>query len=189
MPPSSRNADKSRLRNKLRLILKAMRASERRRRSRKILKRLLATSVFKKSKNIMTYISLPEEVQIRELIPRALRLGKNLFVPYIHKRRKQIQIYQLKKGLAELRKGSYGILEPQPSKARRGKASEIDLVLVPGLAFDRRGRRLGRGGGYFDRFLAKMKRAQKIGLAFREQMIKKVPASPHDIHMNKVITD
>jgi 5-formyltetrahydrofolate cyclo-ligase len=65
----------------------------------------------------------------------------------------------------------------------------MDLIIAPGVAFDRRGGRLGRGGGYYDRLLRRAEKVPVIGLCFREQLVKKVPMKPHDVRMNKVITD
>lgn len=137
----------------------------------------------------MTYVALSDEVDTRELILKALALRKNVYAPRIFKKRKEIGIFQIRHPRKDLRKGTYGIQEPGALSFHQGNPARLDLVIVPGLGFDRRGGRLGRGGGYFDRFLLKTNRARKIGLAFREQMVRKIPIGSHDIRVDRVITD
>jgi 5-formyltetrahydrofolate cyclo-ligase len=180
---------KSLLRNELRQSLKAIAGIRRRKRSDKIIQRLLTMSIFQNAANILIYVALPTEVETRQLILKTLKLGKRVFVPLLALRHKRIEIYRIKNWKKDLRKGTYGILEPKPRRNRKGRADEMDLVVSPGLGFDRRGARLGRGGGYFDRFLKRAKQAKKIGLAFREQIVKKIPTGPNDIRMDCVITD
>lgn len=137
----------------------------------------------------MTYVALSDEVDTRELILKALALRKNVYAPRVLRKRKEIGIFQIRHPLKELRGGTYGIQEPGVANRSQGDPARLDLVIVPGLGFDRRGARLGRGGGYFDRFLLKAKRARKIGLAFREQMVRKIPTGCHDVRVDRVITD
>ena len=144
---------------------------------------------FQTSQNIMTYAALPGEVQTGPLIRKMLAMKKNVFLPRIHSARRPMSIFQIYHPSRDLRKGRYGILQPRPLKTRKGNPKNLDLVLVPGVGFDRKGSRLGRGAGYFDRFLKKAKRSKKIALAFREQVLGKIPHGPHDVLMDRVITD
>ncbi|MBI4343199.1 MAG: 5-formyltetrahydrofolate cyclo-ligase, partial [Candidatus Omnitrophica bacterium] len=90
---------------------------------------------------------------------------------------------------AELAPGAFGVLEPTPSARRPVRLRELDAVLVPGLAFDRQGRRLGHGYGYFDRLLARLPQATPvIGLAFRFQLLDRLPAASHDRPVSTVLT-
>ncbi len=180
---------KSILRNQLRRRIKKIRPQARKRKSRRIIKKVMRTLSFQKAKHLLTYAAVRGEVETRELIRIALRLQKKVYLPRMNPRKKTISIFRIDHWGRGLRRGSYGILEPKPVRSRRGNPAKLDLILVPGLGFDRRGGRLGRGAGYFDRFLSKAKRAQKIGLCFREQLVKKIPAAAHDVLMNKVFTD
>jgi len=189
MKPAQLKAYKSLTRKKLRQSLDALSGAERKRKSAKIMRRLMETPVFRKAVNLLTYVALPKEVQTRELILKALALKKNVFVPRVDAKRRSIEIYRIRHWAKDLRRGAYGILEPKPARGCQGRVRELDLVVAPGLGFDAKGRRLGRGGGYFDRLLKKARRAEKIGVAFREQMIKNVPVGPNDISMDQVITD
>ena len=177
------------LRNKLRQSLQPISRLDKRKKSQTITGKVLKHPYFKKAVNIVTYIGLLGEVQTRDLVLKALKMKKNIFIPRIDLARKEIKIYQIRNWKTDLRKRTYGILEPKPAPKRLGDVKQIDLVIAPGLGFDRSGRRLGRGGGYFDRFLSRAQKAKKIGLAFREQIISRIPTGNHDVRMDCVITD
>jgi 5-formyltetrahydrofolate cyclo-ligase len=180
---------KSLLRNKLRVSLKRISNSDQRKKSAKITRRLIRFPFFRTARYVLVYAALPGEVQTQGLIKRALRLEKTIYLPRIHRTTGKMAIYQIKNWRDDLRKGTYGILEPKALPSRKGNVSQLDLIVVPGLGFDRKGRRLGRGGGFYDRFLAKSKNVKKIGLAFREQLLREIPSEAKDIRMDKVITD
>lgn len=144
---------------------------------------------FRKARTIMAYMPLRYEVDTRALLVKLLGLKKKLFLPAVNRKRGVIAVFQVKNLKRDLVPGSYGILEPRPGRCAPGRASELDLVLVPGLGFDRQGGRLGHGKGYFDKFLRKAKRAKKIGIAFREQILEKIPLEKHDQRVDCVITD
>ncbi len=137
----------------------------------------------------MAYMPLRHEVDTRAVLVQLLSLKKNLFLPAVNRKRGEIRIFRVKNLKRDLAPGSYGILEPRPGRCVLGRPSDLDLVLVPGLGFDRKGGRLGHGKGYFDKFLRKVKRAEKIGIAFREQILEKIPLEKHDQRVNRVITD
>ena len=135
----------------------------------------------------MIYISFGTEVQTQGLVMKALSLSKKVFIPCVDSKRrvlKAVRLYQWK----GLKKGPYGILEPR-CKDSKVRPQSLDLVVVPGLAFTRRGDRLGRGAGYFDRFLKRVSKADKIGLAFREQIRRSIPTGPRDVRLDRVIMD
>lgn len=187
MNASRIDAQKIHLRRRLRLRLGRLTETERQRKSQRILTRLMKTREYRKARKIFTYISLPAEVQTDELIQKSLALRKRVFVPAIDPRKKEIFIFEIRNMKSDLKKGHFGILEPV--KKCPGRTDKLDLVVVPGLGFDCKGGRLGRGEGYFDRFLSRTAKAPKIGLAFREQLVRKIPLSFHDIPVDHVITD
>ena len=189
MVPSQSNDYKSLLRNKLQQARLNLSDSNRRLKSRTITEKLIRMPVFIKSKNLLTYVALPDEVATRPIVRTALRSGKNVFVPAVDFAGKQIKIYQIHDWKKDLRRSSFGILEPRRIRERLGNPKKLDFVVVPGVGFDRQGGRLGRGGGFFDRFLKKAKSAQKIGIAFREQMLPRIPMNRSDVRMDGVITD
>ena len=176
-------------RNDLRQSLKRIKSADRKLKSQVILKRLLKTAEYRNARHILTYVSLPDEVDTRHFIRQAIRDGKYVYVPRIYPARKKIKLFQIASLREDLRKGSFGIAEPIARKSRQARPAELDLVIVPGLGFDRKGARLGRGAGYFDRFLSRTKNAVRIGLSFRQQLRTKIPAGRHDVRMDRVVTD
>ncbi len=139
---------------------------------------------FQDAEKVLVYISTPEEVATHELTKSCIESNKKVYVPKV-----------LNEGLAicpilswnELKPGAFGILEPCeiPSPTN---PEEIDLILVPGIAFDPKGHRIGYGKGFYDSLL-KSTRGIKIGLAFHEQIIDEVPAESHDVPLDLIITD
>ena len=140
--------------------------------------------VFRKAKNVMFYISFDGEVDTEKMIKHARRLGKIITVPVCSKSRRIIPC--LLNDNVKLVRGLYGTRVPAVKRALGRRA--IDLVIVPGVAFDRRGNRLGRGKGYYDRFLRKLPdNTTSIGLAFDFQILPKVPATRRDVSVKRVI--
>ena len=138
---------------------------------------------YKNSKTIMFFVSLGSEPDTREIIKSALQ-GKIVIVPKIDQNDIEPSIII---SLDSMVRGKYGILEPlSPMKTA---LKNIDLVLVPGIAFDSFGHRVGYGFGYYDRFLRKVPKAIKIGLAFDFQVIKKIPNEPHDVPVDYIVTE
>lgn len=149
----------------------------------KIYKKIINSSEFQNAKTIFSYISLPEEVDTHPIIKKALDSGKKIYVPKIRDDY-QMNIHEIF-SLNELEKGQYNIEEPTGDKCEQ---ISFDIIIIPGIAFDLSRNRLGRGKGYFDRFLKKTK-GIKIGLCFKEQLLSCIPHEEHDIMMDQVITD
>jgi 5-formyltetrahydrofolate cyclo-ligase len=138
----------------------------------------------------MLYVSKgTREVETATIIKKAFFMGKKVVLPVTLVREKRIKPVHLENLRQGFRKSSYGIYEPKGSgKAVRTK--DIDLVIVPGLAFDKKQNRLGRGGGYYDRFLKGLsKDTPKIGLGFRFQLLKSIPVTADDFSLTGVITN
>jgi len=175
---------KQRIRSKILLRLKTQKEEDREKKSKAIRGKLFRTSVFKRAKRVMFYISFGGEVDTKEMIEEARRLGKIVAVPVCRKRGR---IYPaVVEPKHALRKGRYGFHEPAVRK--KLDLAKIDLVIVPGLAFDRRGNRLGRGHGCYDRLLEKVPRGScTVGLAYDFQILPSIPSSSHDVSVKKVI--
>ncbi len=173
------------LRSKILLRLKRQKEEDRFYKSKAVSKKLLRLKEFKKAKLVMFYIALSGEVNTEEMIKAAKKLGKIVTVPVCTK----IGIFMkpcILDGHGALRKGPYGVVEPAVERPARIK--DLDLVVVPGLAFDKKGNRLGRGKGYYDRFLSKIpKDTPSIGLAFDCQILPSVPTASHDVSVSKVL--
>ncbi|MDN5332410.1 MAG: 5-formyltetrahydrofolate cyclo-ligase [Tepidanaerobacteraceae bacterium] len=154
--------------------------------SEKIMSHLFELEDFKKAGLVMFYVDCRNEVMTKDAIERALAMGKRVAVPKTVKGEGLLAIEI--KSTGELACGTFGILEPVSDNIVN--PLDIDLVLVPGIAFDRRGYRLGYGAGYYDMFLTKLREGvKKIGLAFEAQLADCIPAEAHDVRMDAVLTE
>ena len=138
----------------------------------------------------MTYVSLPTEVSTDHFIKEALKQGKRVAVPYIEPDKQTLRATELT-SIEDLEEGPLGIRQPGGEDFRTVSLEEIDLVIVPAIAYDKNNMRLGRGKGFYDRFLAQegLSSAKVIGLAFNFQVIDRLPSDPHDRPVSRVITD
>lgn len=140
---------------------------DREKKSRLISTRLIESRAFNEHKNIMFYVAFGSEPDCGHALIRALKVGKRTFVP-----------------------DHAGILEIKQPGAIRGDVKDIDLVIVPGIAFDLDGHRIGYGGGWYDRFSEKVSPGTAfIGVAFEEQIVKAIPRQPHDIKLDAIVTE
>lgn len=154
-----------------------------------ILEKVLGLEAYRRAKLVHTYVSSKEnEVDTRALIGTCLAQGKRVAVPVVMPSAKTMG-HALIDGLDQLVVGPWGLAQPDPAAARWLPAkARIDLVVVPGLAFDRRGHRIGRGGGYYDRFLAQVQTV-KIGLCYDELVLDYIPGEPHDVPVDMVVAE
>ncbi len=160
--------------------------------SRKIGQKLQRTPLYRRAKQVLCYVAFDGEVETRGILERALSDGKKVFVPVVtDKARRRMGVAQIKDLETDLaHKGHYGIPNPLKISSREISLSGIDLILLPGVAFDRQGSRLGRGAGFFDRFLSRVPvGVPRVGLAFRFQVVARLPREEHDQPVQKVITD
>jgi 5-formyltetrahydrofolate cyclo-ligase len=159
--------------------------------SRRIGDALLALPEYLAAAAVMLYVDVGSEVRTRPLFAPMWAAGKQVVVPYCVG--DGLELFRLE-SLEELAPGTLGI--PEPAKELRGRGdrafdpAQLDLVVVPGIAFDRRGGRLGQGKGYYDRFLPLVSpRAALVGLAFECQLLPEIPMLQHDLYLHKVITE
>jgi 5-formyltetrahydrofolate cyclo-ligase len=179
------NSLKSALR---RTALAARRAiADKPRKSELIAERVFGDPDFIAARTVALYKSLSSEVCTDLIISRALGQGKRVVLPKVFG--DTMRFFEIREGEA-LQKSSFGVLEPAGEESRYVAPGEIDLVLVPGLCFDRGGNRLGFGRGYYDRFLA-LTEAKTVGLCFDEQLCTAgvIPVDEYDVKMRKIITE
>jgi 5-formyltetrahydrofolate cyclo-ligase len=151
---------------------------------------LAETVEYINSQNIMLYTATRSEVQTEELIKMSIKMGKNIFVPIILPECLNLAPSKIFDFDSELEKGKKGILEPKKEYYRLFPPEDIDLIIVPGVAFDLSGNRIGRGFGYYDNFLRKASSSAKIiALAFEMQIVEKIPNDKNDIPVHKIITE
>jgi 5-formyltetrahydrofolate cyclo-ligase len=145
-----------------------------------VIERFQTLEVFKSARAIGVYMPMTDEVDITPLFDC---LEKTFFIPAFDESSSN---YRMARLTTELKKGRFGILEPAvPDFAGE---NDLDLILVPGVAFDRAGRRIGRGGGFYDRLLPQY-RAVRAGICFDFQCLEAIPAEPHDVRMDWVATE
>ena len=154
-----------------------------------ILERVLGLEAYRRAKLVHTYVSSKEnEVDTRALICTCLAQGKRVAVPVVMPGTKTLA-HALIDGLDQLVVGPWGLAQPDPATATWLPAeARIDLVVVPGLAFDRRGQRIGWGGGYYDRFLAQVQTV-KVGLCYDALVLDCIPGEPHDVPVDLVVAE
>ncbi len=158
--------------------------------SRQVFLNLAETVEYRNSQNIMFYVATRSEVQTEEIIKMSIKMGKNVFVPIILPECIDLAPSKIFDFDTELEKGKKGIFEPKKEYYRLFSSENIDLIIVPGIAFDLSGNRIGRGFGYYDNFLRKVRSSAKIvALAFEMQIVKKISNDKYDIPVNKIITE
>lgn len=150
---------------------------------------MLKDPLFQQARTIMGYASFRNEVDLSPLLGRSLMQGKQLLLPVTDWEKQQILPVAVERYPADLRPGRYGILEPARDQ-KLWPLEAIDLVLVPGVAFDFQGYRLGYGRGFYDRFLTQLPRHTKIvGVAFNFQLVPTVFPEKHDVPLPVIITE
>jgi len=155
--------------------------------SKQIKERLFELREFKKASTVLFYVSYDNEVNTHEMIKECISTGKNIAVPITNKKDRSLELSKLEKW-DDLTSGSYGILEPKKEKIKEIEINEIDLIIVPGVGFDKNGNRIGHGKGYYDKLL-KNSKASSIALAFEFQILERIPAEKRDVPIDKIITE
>jgi len=180
------------LRRQVRQQIAAM--PDRRGASQQVFERLQSLPEFQSARAVHVYVSLPDEVDtlplLQHLLAQAATTGAVVVVPYCVAGN-QLRLFRLQSE-EELTPGAYGILEPvaelREAKSRRYDVNDLDFIIVPGVAFDPSGNRLGRGKGYYDRLLARNQHTCVAALAFDCQMVEQAPAAAHDQPVSIVVT-
>lgn len=182
--------NKPRLRRRLRHCLLSLSSEQRRRKSQKACRQLVATSLFQEASTVMLFLSLYYEVDTTDAIHQAWTQGKTVVVPKVVRENRMLipirinsmdEEFDFAGGISGLKNPTSNCTVP---------LEQIDLVVTPGLGFDLRGNRLGHGGGYYDRFFATDPlRARRCGFAFDEQVVDCVPVSESDQSVEYLVTD
>lgn len=172
--------EKSEVRRNIRRLRMMLSDMEKEQAAQEVFSQLENTAAFMMADNILIYHSLPDELQTLAFL-RKWNGRKHFFLPRVN----GVNLELLPYIESELRKGAYDIEEPSGSNL--ADVEDIDLMIVPAVAFDRKGNRLGRGKGFYDRLLATTK-ATKIGVGYEFQLLDEIPSEAHDVPMNMVIT-
>jgi 5-formyltetrahydrofolate cyclo-ligase len=189
LPPSLPDR-KQALRQECRAVRQSLSAAASARAGRIIQEQVLTLPEYRRSRLIHTYLASREnEVSTLAVIDHALAHGRRVAVPVVKPGTRRLR-HALVETLADWQPDRWGLLSPPVDHAAwLEDMAAIDLVLVPGLAFDPQGRRLGFGGGYYDRFLGRVVHAVKVGITYRCLLLPEVPEEPHDVRLDLVVTE
>ncbi|NIA06942.1 MAG: 5-formyltetrahydrofolate cyclo-ligase [Actinobacteria bacterium] len=179
---------KETIRRELRQNLTDMKDGLRQELSERACKLLLDLPEYGRAKILMAYIPLPDELNIEPVLRSAWQDSKIVAMPKIVWEKHELKPIVTHNLDSDLIAGRHGLREP--AGRQEIKLEQIDLLIVPAVGFDRRGHRMGRGGGFYDRFLARPSlRAKTVGITFAQQVLKELPVLSHDQRVQMVVTD
>ncbi|WP_459479952.1 5-formyltetrahydrofolate cyclo-ligase [Clostridium saccharoperbutylacetonicum] len=181
--------NKKELRKEILRKRQVMDAIEKEKADNKITDEFLKTDYYKKAEKIFIYVSYDSEINTKGIINRALSDNKKIYVPRTDFKTKNMDAVEII-SLDELMENSYGILEPSIEKTSINP-NNIDLIVVPGVAFDRNGGRMGYGAGFYDRYFKKLSndKIKKLVLAYDLQVVAEVPMEECDVPVDYIITE
>ena len=183
-------AEKIIIRKTIKELFKNLTPDDFNRKSGEVLNRLTELPEWKKADTVIAFLSLPDEIKTGSIIKRALEEGKKTAVPRIENN--NLVFHYIKSPDSDLVMHPYGMPEPQPSAPvfTPESADSTTIILVPGLAFDRKCLRLGRGKGFYDRFLSRIAgQVKKVGIGYDFQIVDCIPVEKHDFPLDMIITD
>lgn len=181
---------KENIRKKILSLRESLTEEEMKLKSELIQKRLFNLPEFKKAKTILFYVSTRNEVKTERMIKSALKQGKRVVIPLSDMKERKLILSELKDFDNELEGGTFNILEPKKEFFRLVSPEEIDFIIVPGIAFDKDGDRIGYGMGFYDKFLSSLKKhVHTVGLAYEFQIVNDIPIHDKDVTVDKVVTE
>lgn len=178
--------EKHALRQQVASRVRAMGADQREQDSANARSLLKSQRLWTEAKTVLFFAPLPLELDIWPLLVEGRLSGKTIALPRFSEPDQTYRACEVRDLAGDLCRGRFGIREPSV-KCAEIPLKQLDLVLAPGVAFDVRGRRLGRGKGYYDRLLAAV-RGSRCGVAFEQQMVAAVPVEPHDVSVDCILT-
>ena len=184
--------EKKALRKEILTKRKNIDTAEKEKMDKEILDRFFESKYYKEAENIFIYISYDSEIDTSEIIDKAFKDGKKIYVPRTEFETRLMDAVEIT-SFDNLIKSSYGILEPSIEDSHINP-NELDLIVVPGVAFDRNGGRMGYGAGFYDRYFKKInkdniKRIVKLALAYDFQVLEEVPMNVQDVPVDFIITE
>jgi len=185
------NITKKQLRERILTLLRKQEEQARVAKSLKICNKFFKMPHLKEANTILFYASFNGEVDTFEMIKKAKKLGKRICLPTVIREKNKIVPMLVESLEEDLEMGSYGMLQPKPDKCKAINPKKIDAAVIPGVAFDKSNNRLGRGGGYYDRFLKTLSAdVPCIGLAFDFQIVDHLPfQEEHDVSVSHVLVN
>lgn len=183
---SGMDIQKASLRAKVRAELKKMSPADRISASLQACARLEQQTLWHAAQSILFYAPLAGELDIWPLLVDALATGKTVLLPRFIPEQNLYVACQIKDAARDLQTGQFGVREPL-ARCEKNLLNHLDLILVPGIAFDLSGHRLGRGKGFYDRLLTVL-HGPTCGVAFDQQIVSHIPVEPHDMRLNCILT-
>ena len=184
--PESLAEQKAALRERLRTVLSELTRDQRDSAAVEICARLIEQPTWINARSVLLFAPLPDEPNVRPLLHAALDAGKLTVLPRFNAATGHYEAAAVRDLANDFTEGKFGILEPAPA-CESADLKRLDLILVPGLAFDRHGHRLGRGKGFYDRLLVEVS-GKTCGVAFDQQLVSAIPVEPHDVRLNCILT-
>jgi 5-formyltetrahydrofolate cyclo-ligase len=161
-----------------------------RQKTERIETRLLDFANFLEANIVLLYVNADTEFLTREILKQTLEYRKILILPAFRPDNHEITLMRVSSLAQDLRPGPRGVLEPDPERCKVVPVDCLDIAVIPGVAFDEKGGRIGTGLGYYDRFIPHLPiTTRKVSLALEEQIVPQVPMESHDQHMDIIITD
>jgi 5-formyltetrahydrofolate cyclo-ligase len=181
---------KQEIRNEISKTLQSLPSDVRLKNTRTIENRLFEFANFLESKIVMLYVNAENEVETKSIIERAFEFGKIVVLPAFDTTTFAMTPMKVDHPDKDLAKGPRGILEPDAEKCKIVPFDCIDIAIIPGVAMDEKGGRIGSGEGYYDRIIPKLPlTTRKVGLVVEDQMVPQVPMESHDKHVDIIITE
>lgn len=168
----------------------ALTGKQRAEKTKRIMDRLFEFANFLEAKNVLFYMAVDSEVGTEAMIRKAMEYEKGIILPWVDQKEKCIVPLKIEDLEKDVRPGYRGIPEPIPKRCKVMPFELIDLAIMPGIAFDERGGRIGHGTGCYDRLIPKLDvTTRKVALAFECQIVPQIPMEPHDRYIDIIITE
>ncbi len=181
---------KQEIRNEISTFITSLTDDQRKANTQIIESRLFEFANFLESKIVMLYVNAENEVSTENIIKRAREFNKIVVLPVFNATKSSIRLMKVDNPDKELTVGARGILEPNLDKCKAVPMDCIDIAIVPGIAMDEKGGRIGPGDGIYDRIIPDLPMTtRKVGLVFEGQLIPQVPMESHDKHVDIIITE
>lgn len=181
---------KSDIRNDIANAIQSIPAEELQQKTAQIENRLFEFANFMEANISLLYVSHSHEVDTRQIIQRCFDFNKLIVLPAFNVDKFSMTLLKVDRLDEDLRLGPRGILEPDPGRCKAVPIDRIDIAIIPGIALDEKGGRIGSGQGYYDRFLPRLPiTTRKVALAYECQIIQQVPMESHDKHVDIIITE
>jgi len=181
---------KAEIRKEVDKRLQALTEAQRAEKNRRITESLFDFANFREAKVSLLYIDHGNEVKTGQILKRCFQINKIVVLPAFDEETHRTQLFKIDNLDSSLRPGPRGVSEPHPAKCKLVPIENIDIAIVPGIAFDEKGGRIGSGKGYYDRLIPDLAiTTRKVALAMEEQVLAQVPMESHDKHVDIIITD